>query len=282
MRQAIIRLAFLFAAVALANAALPVAAAASTLTPKTKAVWDRYQALVNSRVDGELADPNRFLVQDFFAPAERQQIRRRLEAGEIVIKKMSLAQFKQNVPDGEIHHWWGAVLAPNVKLDELLSVLKDYDHHAGKFEEVERSRLLSKSDDRYKFLLRLRRSKAFVTVSYNTEQEAVYTVHGPGRVSSRSVATKIAQLDDAGTPEERELPLGQDSGYLWRLASWWRFQQTERGVIVELESASLSRDIPTIVNFIPGLSGYIRNTPKESLHSVLSSVRQHSPAAARK
>jgi hypothetical protein len=44
-------------------------------------------------------------------------------------------------------------------------------------------------------------------------------------------------------------------------------------VIVEIESASLSRDIPTLIKFMPGVSSYINSTPRESLESVLISIR---------
>jgi hypothetical protein len=62
----------------------------------------------------------------------------------------------------------------------------------------------------------------------------------------------------------------------------WRFQQTGDGVIVELESASLSRDIPALVRLIPGVSSYIRSTPRESLESVLLDIRRHAPGRASK
>ena len=181
------------------------------------------------------------------------------------------------VPDGEIHHWWGAILIPNARLPELLPFLQDYGHHAGKFSDVEKSELLSRKGETFKFYFRLRRTKAFVTAHYNSEQECTYQQHSPTRVSSRSVATKIAEVENPGTPQEREKPPGNDRGFLWRLVSWWRFEQTAEGVIVECESASLSRDIPTVVKFIPGVSSYIRSTPKESLESVLVSIRNHAP-----
>jgi hypothetical protein len=179
------------------------------------------------------------------------------------------------VRDGEIHHWWGAILLRDVKLPDLLRFLQDYNHHAGKFADVERSRLISVDGTRYRIFFRFRRSKAFVTAVYNTEQEAVYTGHGPGRVSSYSVATRIAEVDDPGTPSEREKLPGNDRGFLWRLVSWWRFEQRGNDVAVELESASLSRDIPGVVRMIPGVSSYIRSTPRESLESVLASIRRH-------
>jgi hypothetical protein len=155
----------------------------------------------------------------------------------------------------------------------LLQFLQDYDGHAGNFADVERSKLISKAGNHYRFSFRLSRSKAFVTAYYNTEQECFYTFFGANRASSQSTATRIAQLENPGTPSEREKPPGNDDGYLWRLASWWRFEQRGSDLIVELESASLSRDIPAFLKFVPYISQYIRSTPKETLESVLASIR---------
>jgi hypothetical protein len=167
------------------------------------------------------------------------------------------------------------MLLRNIRLAQLMPFLQDYDHHAGRFSDVERSRLLEKKGDDYKIYFRLRRSKSFVTAYYNTEQDAHYTFYGSNRVSSQSIATKIAELDNPGKDSEREKPQGNDRGFLWRLVSWWRFEQEGNDVVVELESASLSRDIPAIVKIIPGISGYIRSTPKETLESVLVSIRNN-------
>lgn len=46
-------------------------------------------------------------------------------------------------------------------------------------------------------------------------------------------------------------------------------------MIVEIESASLSRDIPFIVKLIPGVSAYIRSTPRDSMESVLADLRRN-------
>jgi hypothetical protein len=253
-------------------------ALASKLEPATAQAWDRYLQWADNRVQGELSDPHAFLVEDFFPPQERAALKRRLEAGEIVVKRMPSPVPKDKrfaIRDGEIHHWWGAVLVPAARLPELLKFLQDYDHHAGKFADVERSRLISRDGNRFRFFFRLKRSKAFVTAIYNTEQECVYTVHSATRESSRSVATRIAEVDNPGTPAEREKPPGDDRGFMWRLVSWWRFEQTDRGVIVEVETASLSRDIPTVVKLIPGVSSYIRSTPRESLESILKTIHDY-------
>ncbi len=255
-----------------------VGAQGTRLQPAAAQAWDQYVQWCDNRVSKELSRPDGFLFEDFFPRQEKAATKRSLEAAEIVVRHMPSAvpkgvQFE--IHDGEIHHWWGAVLVPGAKLAVLLKFLQDYDHHAGKFADVERSKLLSQDGNRYRFYFRLKRSKAFVTAIYNTEQECVYTSHGETRVSSRSVATRIAEVVDPGKPSEHEDPPGEDRGFLWRLVSWWRFEQTDRGVIVEVESASLSRDIPAIVNFIPWLRGYIRSTPKDSIEAILTTIREY-------
>ena len=251
-------------------------ALAVKLQPSTVQAWDKYLLWVDNRVRHELSDPSGFLVEEFFSPDEKASVKKQLEAGQIVVRHMSSPVPKSEkfeVPNGEIHHWWGAVLVFGAKMPVLLNFLQDYDHHAGRFVDVEESRLISGEGNHFRFYFRLKRSKAFVTAIYNSEQECVYTAHSSTRESSSSVTTRIAEVENPGKPTERENPPGDDRGFLWRLASWWRFEQTNQGVIVEVESASLSRDIPTIVKFIPGVSGYIRSTPRESLESILQAIR---------
>jgi hypothetical protein len=258
-------------------AAIPPLAAAE-LKNATVQSWNQYCQWADAKVHRELADSNTFLIQNTLSPADRAQVQRQIESGEIFVQRMTGvippgARF--DVPNGEIHHWWGSVLLRNATLPQLLQFLQDYNNHAGKFSDVERSRLLSAEGNHYRAYFRFRRSKSFVTVVYNTEQDCIYNTHGPGRASSQSIATKIAEVEDPGTPSEREKAPGDDRGFLWRLVSWWRFEQRGKDVIVELESASLSRDIPAVIKLIPGVSSYIRSTPRESLESVLTSVRQH-------
>jgi len=264
------------AAVLLLSAVQPLAA--EELKKETVQAWDRYVGWAGAKVRRELSDPKEFLIQDNLPPAERAAVLRQIESGGIYVSRMggvvpSGTRFE--VPGGEIHHWWGAILLRNVSLPKLLKFLQDYNNHAGKFADVERSRIISADGDRFHVFFRFSRSKAFVTAVYNTEQDCLYTHHGPGRASSQSVATKLAEVEDPDTASERERRPGDDRGFLWRLVSWWRYEQRGNDVIVELESASLSRDIPGFVKFLPGVSNYIRSTPKESLESVLAGIRTH-------
>jgi hypothetical protein len=252
-------------------------ALAAKLEPAAVKAWDQYLKWADQKVERELSDLKGFLIQNYLSPQDKATVQRQLAAGEAVVRRMQgvvPSGTKFSVPDAAIHHWWGSIIVPHIMLADLLKFLQDYDHHAGRFAEVVQSKLLSKQDEKYKFFFRLKRSKSFVTVHYNTEQECVYRLHDSKRASSRSIATKIAEIKDAETPQERELPPGDDSGYLWRLVTCWRFRQVDNDVVVECESASLSRSIPGIVNWIPGLRGYLESVPYESLHSTLIPIRK--------
>ena len=147
--------------------------------------------------------------------------------------------------------------------------------HAGQesssYDDVIASRLLERNGDTLRVFLKLRRTKV-ITATYNTEHRVEYRRISAARASSRSVATRIAELADAGSAAEREKPAGEDSGYLWRLNAYWRFEQTPDGVLIECESVSLSRSIPALLR--PFISGVVEGVARESLEKTLVSLRR--------
>ena len=118
--------------------------------------------------------------------------------------------------------------------------------------------------------MKLRR-ESVITVTYNTEHAVEYRRLAPARASSRSVATKIAELENAGTAQEREKAAGNDHGFLWRLNAYWRYEQVDGGVIIECESVSLSRSVPALLR--PFVMGTVERIARESLQKTLVSLR---------
>ncbi|MSO19648.1 MAG: hypothetical protein EXQ56_04175 [Acidobacteria bacterium] len=256
------------------HSALPSASAAE-LQSHTIAAWEKYVRLTEQRIESELrgaADGPRFLVVDFNGEEKATALRDTLRRGEIHIQKIQTRERTQEiaVDDGMIHHWMGATFVPGIKLESLLKWVKDYAQHEKFFPEIERSRLLSNDGDTYKVYLRLKRKK-IITVVYNTEHSASYFPQSATRVVSKSFTTRIAQVEDAGTSQEKELPIGQDGGYLWRLNSYWRFEERDGGVYVECESISLSRGIPFGVGWM--IRGLVDSLPRESLLNTLTPLR---------
>ena len=258
--------------VAAVVAALTTPAKAAELQPATVAAWNTYVAATEARIARELGSSQPFLVTDFTSDSAR--VRREITDGRIPVGAMRTtdeggARFE--VPDGLISHWRGAVLLPGLTLDSLLHQLQ-HPPESGPFQEdVLALRVLDRRPDELDLFIRMTRTKV-VTVTYDTEHRVRYRHHGPMRSSSQSVATRIAEIDDAGTDRERPKVPGQDRGFLWRMNSYWRYEQVPGGVIVELESLTLSRSVPLGLGFVvqPAIDGIAA----ESMTRTLDNLRE--------
>jgi hypothetical protein len=78
-------------------------------------------------------------------------------------------------------------------------------------------------------------------------------------------------VDNAGEANERLEPLGHDRGFLWRMNTYWRFEEKDGGTYIECQSISLTRDIPTGLGWMIG--PYVNSVPRESLTFTLATTR---------
>jgi putative flippase GtrA len=252
----------------------PGAAPAAELTKETKAAWRTQVAATEARIDRELQSQARFLSLDFDDAKDAAQAHTALRGGTVTVRNLAGADRSGDgleVPAGTIHHWRGAVFIPNVGVEEVLAAVADPSAGtAHRQEDVLEARVLSRSPNHLRLFLKLQR-RAIVTATYNTEHDVVYRTHGPGRASSRSVATRIAEVVNPGQADEHERPPGVDRGFLWGLNSYWRYQAVPGGVIVELESLTLSRGVPWGAGAV--VQPFVDQVARESLTRTLVSLR---------
>jgi hypothetical protein len=248
-------------------------AVAARLKPEAVRIWNGYVEETERRIAAELKAAAPFLVIDTLPQASRDTARKTISAGGVYVASLDRTPGTRapGPPHALIHHWLGAVLVPGARLADVLAFVQDYDRHARFFDEVVESRTVERDGNRFVVFLRLRRTKV-ITVTYNTLHEVRYRQHDPVRASSRSVATRVAELAEAGTAGEREKPADEDRGFLMRLHSYWRFEEIDNGVVVECESISLSRDIPTGLGWLVG--PFVKAIPRESLERTLAGVRE--------
>ena len=252
------------------DAALP----APTLKPITIAAFDRYVQLTEARNDTELQNPTPFFWIDDLASPERAEAYAALKRGEVKLQKLETRDHGQKIicPSGLIHHWVGLIFIPGAKLDTVLSVLQDYDHHSLSYApDVERSKIESRDDGHFRVFLRFRRHKV-ITVVLNSEHDVHYFRDSETRAHSRSSATRIAEVENPGKSDEREKALGQDDGFLWHMETWWRMEERDSGVYVQSEVVSLTRDIPAGLRWLIG--PFVTSIPKESLTFTLEATRK--------
>ncbi len=177
-----------------------------------------------------------------------------------------------HVPDGLIHDWFGAAFAPRATLSETLALIQDYDNHKEIYKpEVIDSRLLSHDGNDFKILLRLRKKKV-ITVVLDTCHDVHYAEISSTRWTCRSFTTSIREVEHAGTPKEIVSAPDSGYGYMWRLNSYWNFEELDAGVWLECRAISLSRDIPKGLAWV--IEPIIRKLPRESLIHTLEATRQ--------
>jgi hypothetical protein len=173
------------------------------------------------------------------------------------------------ITNGMLHHWRGIIFVPGVTLDSVISRVENPRSEDTKQEDVLDSRVLDRAPGQLRLYLKLQRSK-IVTVRYNTEHLVRYRRYGPDRAASNSTAVKIAELERFGDGE-REKPQGHDRGFLWRMNSYWRYQQINGGVMIECESMTLSRSIPSPLELL--IKPLINSVARKSMERTLQSMR---------
>ncbi|MDE3180101.1 MAG: hypothetical protein KGM47_10650 [Acidobacteriota bacterium] len=259
----------------LANFAFPpVSIRTATLRPATLAAFQKYVQAAEARIAKEEHDPDDFLYFDRLPAARRRAIIQSLKQGQVFITKMTTQDssgHEISVPDGLIHHWLGIAFVPGISLRRVLDTVEDYNHQQYDYApQVVRSRLLARHGNDFKVYLRLREQK-IITITLDTWHDVRYARLDATHVSSRSISTRIQEVENAGEKDEYLLPPGRDGGFLWRINSYWRFEERGGGVYVECESISLTRDIPTGFGWLVG--PFVNSIPRETLESTLTDTR---------
>jgi hypothetical protein len=218
------------------------------LRPEASAAFDRYVAQAEARMTH---DPTRDS---------------RLRGGELRIESGS-AGLDINVPGGMIQDWVGSMFLPGATLAQVQSVLWDYANYKNYYlPKVIESKQLARTGDDYDVFLRLHEEHV-LTVVLNTTYHIVYRMPDPQHLSVTSRSTRIAEVKDPDNSYEDELPSGDDSGFLWRLNSYWHFAAADGGVYAQCEAISLSRDVPLAFGWM--LKGFLESFPKESMVNTL-------------
>jgi len=255
-------------------AALSVPARAAELKAKTTAAFDRYVSATEARFANELRPDGPFLYVDAMNAEAKQQAYDQLKRGEVLVEKLQTKApgVSSEVPDGMVHHWVGLIFIPGVTLAQTLPLVKDYDRRADLYKpDVIASRTVAHKGDDFKMFLRLRQKK-FATVVFNTYYDVHWGSVDSGKVYSYSISTRIAEVKDPDKPDGEELPVGAGHGYLWRLNTYWRFEEKDGGVYLQCEALSLTRDMPAGLGWL--LKPLVTSIPKASLNRALGQTRK--------
>ena len=156
----------------------------------------------------------------------------------------------QGVPGGLVHHWVARAFARGVTLRQVLDVATAFARYPKIYTPVTSAELLSRQGDTYRLRMRMKEGEAGVTAVLQIVSTIRYTHTSARSAHAVSESEEIREVRDAGDTDERLLPPGRDSGYLWRAQTFTRFLERDGGVYVETETLGLSRTFPPLLGWI--------------------------------
>jgi hypothetical protein len=239
---------------------------AATLTPETIAAWDAYLQAATDAMQARLQPGAHFLWLDE-EPDRREDVRTKGPH----IAPMT-RDIPRKVPHGLIHDWPGVGFVPGAKIEDILLVVRDYDHYKDMYRPGVIDSM-SRGTDGMKdlFSMRLVNKSVVAKTALDADCEVSYIRVDDQHWYGISNTTRIVEVDKFGTPEARALPEDRGTGLIWRLSSITRLEERDGGVYAELEAIALSRDIPAAFRLFA--TPIVRRVSRDSLATSLHQTK---------
>jgi len=227
-------------------------------SPAAVAAFNTYIDTVESRLARQHSSPTTFLDSN-------PQLDARLRQGEFIVEQLSPSA--ANLPGALLHDWRGSAFVPGAKAAAFERLMKDFPAYPQHFSpQVLQAKILSQQGNHFEVSMRVRQ-RHVITVVMDTAYDVTFSTLDPLRGYSISRSTQISEIDSPGAPRERALTPAQDHGFLWRLNTYWTYEERDGGLYIQIESVSLTRSIPTGLAWAVG--PFVESVPRESLDFTL-------------
>lgn len=256
----------------------PIAVSAAELQPDTLKAWDEYVRGSDLQVREHATGKKPFLwVDDSPGRAAR------LKHGEIIVAPV-IGHGTQNVPNGLIHHWLGAVFIPHSTLTSLLNVANDFDRYKEIYRPlVVESTTIACTDQEQEYSMVWRHRVLMVDAATQGRYKVHFHAVDPQRAYGITESTGIQEIQGFGEREQRLLAPDTGSGLIWRIRSVSRYEERDGGVYLEIEVIALTRDIPASMRWLvsPVVNHLSINSLKTTLRQTRDAVRSSGAAGNR-
>jgi hypothetical protein len=235
----------------------------------SKAAVDGFAAYI-AKVEARLARQHNSAEGFLVNAGSNGQTDARLRRGELIIEQLTPAK-NAELPGALLHHWRGSAFVAGATARDFERLMKDFGTYPQRYSpQVVRAAILSPRTspvpDHFIAMMRVRQKHVLTVVmdmTYDINYGHLDAQHG----YSISRSTKIAEIADAGTSRERALAPSEEHGYLWRLNTYWSYEERDGGLYMQIESISLTRGIPTGLGWI--IKPFVVSVPRESLEFTL-------------
>jgi hypothetical protein len=243
--------------------------AAAEPQPAANSGFDSYINSLESRLARQHQSYSSFLA----GLDASENSRNRLRSGELIVEKLTPAS-GPDLPGAMLHHWRATAFVPGARAADFERMTKDFNSYPQHFApQVAQAHLLSERDDHGIDLvvasMRVRQ-KHIITVVMDMAYNIAFGRLDPRHGCSRSRSTRIAEIESPGTGKERALNASEEHGFLWRLNTYWSWEERDGGLYMQIETVSLTRSIPAGLGWAIG--PFVESVPRESLEFTLRSA----------
>jgi hypothetical protein len=230
-------------------------------SPAAIAAFNTYAAQLESRLAQQHRSPATFVTLTADSPRSETS---KPKDGEPLIENLTPAA---QPSDALIHHWRATAFIPSATPADFERLLRNFSAYPQNFApDIVSSTVLTHTPT--DTLLRLRtRQHHVITVVLDTICDVTFAALDPSHGYSISRSTRIDEITSAGAASTDK----PDHGFLYRLNTYWSWEQRDNGLYIQLESLSLTRSIPRGLAW--AVRPYLESIPRDSLIFTLTSAR---------
>jgi hypothetical protein len=191
----------------------------------------------------------------------------RVRGGAVVVERLAGVG---DLDGAMVHDWRGTAFAPGATAGDFERLMRDFEAYPKNFApEVLEAKTVAVEGDRMQAWMRVRQ-RHVITVVMDGRYDIAY-----GRLDGRhgysvSRSTAMEEIAGAGTRDERPLGADEEQGFLWRLNTYWSYEERDGGMYLQVEAVSLTRAVPRGLGWVIG--PYVESVPRESMEFTLRSA----------
>jgi len=231
--------------------------------PAAVSAFNSYIEKLEARLAQQHRSPSTFI-----APVASDS-EARLRRGELIVEKITPSN-SPDLPGAMLHHLRGTAFVPGAKAADFERLMKNFNAYPQYYSpQLLRTKVLGQQGDRFQAMMRVRQVH-IITVVMDMAYDIAFAHLDAQHGYSIAHSTKISEIDAPGTSHERTLGPGEDHGFLWRLDTYWSYEERDGGLYMQIESVSLTRSIPRGLAW--AVEPFVENVPRESLEFTLRST----------
>ena len=194
----------------------------------------------------------------------------RLRRGEVMVEQVTPPEGAE-LPGALLHHWRGTAFAAGAKAGDFERMLRDFNSYAQTFApQVLQAKTVAEDGDHVEGWMRVRERHVITVVldsTYDVRFGRLDAEHGYQRVAEHADCGDFGGWDGA----ERALGPSEEHGFLWRMNTYWSWEQRDGGLYLQVESVSLTRGIPAGLGW--AVRPFVESIPRESVEFTLTAAR---------